>query len=385
VILVGGEALVDLVDERGTLRVVAGGGPFNTAVALGRLAVDVAFLGTLSRDSYGEMLASRLAEVGVDTSLVRRSDAATPKAVVHRRADDRNEYTFELDATAFSDFPVSGLPPLPDDAWALHLGTLALGVDPPAAAFEALIDREAGDRSIILDPNVRPLIFGDVEVYRGRFERLAGLADIVKLSDDDAAWLYPALTVDRVLEYILGLGPRLVAITLGREGAMAGTGEVRVRTPGMAIDVVDTVGAGDSFGAAFVAALLDGGVLGPGRIDHVHADRRRSADAVGDRRVARESRGRPHAARGRSRNRCSVSGRLQPPLRMGDERLPQEALICSPVGYPVKYMYSTTASMTTDRSASPPTPSQERSIPAKRDGAAPAGATSPQSGHLPSV
>src|SRR5438046_2011666 len=131
-IVVGGEALVDLVDERGTSRVVAGGGPFNTAMALGRLGVDVAFLGTLSRDSYGEMLARRLAEVGVDTSLVRRSDAATPKAVVHRRNNGRNEYTFELDATAFSDFPVSCLPVLPDDAWALHLGTLALGIDPPA-------------------------------------------------------------------------------------------------------------------------------------------------------------------------------------------------------------------------------------------------------------
>jgi len=270
-IVVGGEALVDLVDERGTLRVVAGGGPFNTAVALGRLAVEVAFLGTLSHDGYGDMLARRLVEVGVNTSLVRSSAAATPKAVVHRRDNGRNEYTFELDATAFVDFPVSGLPALPDDAWALHLGTLALGIDTPASAFEALIDREAAARSIILDPNIRPMIFGDVEVYRRRFERLAALADIVKLSDDDAAWLYPALAPDRVLERILDLGPRLVAVTLGSEGAIAGSIDARGSAPGIPVDVVDTVGAGDSFGAALVAALLDGGALGPGRSREVDA------------------------------------------------------------------------------------------------------------------
>jgi fructokinase len=182
---------------------------------------------------------------------------------VHRRDHGRNEYTFELDSTAFSDFPVSDLPELPVDAWALHLGTLALAIDPPAGAFEALIDREAGRRAIILDPNVRPAIFGDVGVYRHRFERLATHADIVKLSDDDAAWLYPELGLERVLELILGLGPRIVAVTLGPDGAIAGSGSARVGAPGIAVDVADTVGAGDSFGAAFVAALLDSGALGP--------------------------------------------------------------------------------------------------------------------------
>lgn len=270
-IVVGGEALVDLVDERGTLRVVAGGGPFNTAIALGRLDVEVAFLGSLSGDGYGEMLARRLADVGVVTSLVRRSRSPTPKAVVHRHGDGRNEYSFDIFGTAFGDFPVSALPGLPDDAWALHLGTLALAIDPPADAFEALINREAGRRAIMLDPNVRPLIFGDVDVYRSRFERLAGLADIVKLSDDDAAWLYPGLAPERVLALILDLGPRIVAVTVGADGAIAGADGVRVGAPGVAVDVVDTVGAGDSFGAALVAALLDGGALGPTRTGDVDA------------------------------------------------------------------------------------------------------------------
>jgi fructokinase len=265
VIVVGGEALVDLVDEGGTLRVVAGGGPFNTAIALGRLGVDVAFLGALSCDSYGEMLFDRLAEAGVDLSLIRRSDASTSTAVVHRRPDGGNSYTFDLAGKAFTDFPADELPALPEDAWALHVGTLALAIDPPARAYEALINREAGRRTIILDPNVRPLVFGEVGAYRNRFERLAAVADVVKLSADDAAWLYPNLDPDRVLDTILELGPSIVAVTLGEGGAVAESAGVRVHVPGIPVDVVDTVGAGDSFGAALISGLIDANALGPAR------------------------------------------------------------------------------------------------------------------------
>jgi fructokinase len=264
VIVVGGEALVDLVDDRGSRRAVAGGGPFNTAVALGRLDVSVAFLGAVSRDAYGEILTQLLHDAGVDTSLERRSDLPTPQATVHRTDDGRNSYTFSLGATAFTDFPADVLPPLPESAWAIHVGTLALAIDPPAGAYEALLEREAGRRRIILDPNVRPEIFGDSDAYRRRFERLARLADIVKLSDDDAAWIYPGLPLAEVPEAILGFGPRLVALTRGSLGAVARSRTAAVDVPGVPVLVVDTVGAGDSFGAALVAALVDERALGPG-------------------------------------------------------------------------------------------------------------------------
>jgi fructokinase len=152
---------------------------------------------------------------------------------------------------------------MPDDAWALHVGTLALALDPPAGSYETLIDREAGRRTIILDPNVRPQVFGDAIAYRHRFERLAAIAGVVKLSDDDASWLYPSLSPAEVLELVLGFGPNIVAVTLGSEGAIAGAGPIRARAPGIAVEVADTVGAGDSFGAALIAALLDEAVLGP--------------------------------------------------------------------------------------------------------------------------
>jgi fructokinase len=263
VIVIGGEALVDLVDDDGLRRPVAGGGPFNTAIAFGRLDVPVAFLGAISRDNYGQMLARQLVDAGVDTSLVRWSDAPTPRAVVHRQDDGKHEFTFDVRATSLVDLSPQQLPTLPSDAWGVHVGTLALAVDPPATAYEALVDREAGRRQIILDPNVRPPIFGDVAGYRKRFERLARLADLVKLSDDDAAWIYPGTSIENVLELILGFGPRVVAVTRGENGAVAGSGNGFVDVPGIRVTVVDTVGAGDSFGAAFVAALVDDGAFGP--------------------------------------------------------------------------------------------------------------------------
>src|SRR5262249_26405553 len=113
VIVVGGEALVDLVDDHGVRRPVPGGGPFNTAVALGRLGVPVAYLGTLSRDDHGTLLARVLTEAGVDVSLIRRSDAPTPVAVVDRQNDGGNTYAFQLAGTSFTDLPAEAIPPLP--------------------------------------------------------------------------------------------------------------------------------------------------------------------------------------------------------------------------------------------------------------------------------
>jgi fructokinase len=263
VIVIGGEALIDLVGDHGRLCAVAGGGPFNTAIAFGRLGVPVGFLGTISRDAYGGMLSERLVDSGVDMSLVRWTDAPTPRAIVHRRHDGRNEYTFHLGGTSLGELAPGRLPTLPEEVWAVHVGTLALAIDPPATAYEALVQREAGRRRILLDPNVRPEIFGDPGTYRRRFERVAQVADLVKLSDDDAAWIYPDLAIEAVLERILGFGPRIVALTRGEHGAVAASRHGVVEVAGIRVTVVDTVGAGDSFGAAFVSALVDDGAFGP--------------------------------------------------------------------------------------------------------------------------
>jgi fructokinase len=264
VIVVGGEALVDLVEEGGELQPVAGGGPFNTAVALGRLGVPVAYLGTLSHDDYGSLLARLLTEASVDMSLVRWSDAPTPLAVVHRQDGGGATYTFRLTGTSFTDLPADAVPALPEHVSAIHVGTLGLAIDPPAGAYEALVAREAERRTIVLDPNVRPAVFGDQASYRSRFERLTTMADIVKLSDDDAAWIYPELELAEIVEHLLDLGPRLVAVTLGPGGAVATSPDGQARVPAVPVTVADTVGAGDSFGAALLAALVERGALEKG-------------------------------------------------------------------------------------------------------------------------
>jgi fructokinase len=261
-IVTAGEALVDLVEEPAGLRAVAGGGPFNTAVAFGRLDVAVGFVGAISRDPFGEMLVERLVESGVDLSFVARSDAPTPRAVVDRGEDGKNGYTFQLEGTSLTDTATDVLPALPAEVWGVYVGTLALAVEPPASAYEEFVRREAGRRQIVLDPNVRPAIFGDAAEYRSRFERLAQLASLVKLSDDDAAWIYPGVPIDAVLDLILGLGPRIVALTRGEHGAVAASTEGAVEIPGIPVRVADTIGAGDSFGAAFVTALVDAGAFG---------------------------------------------------------------------------------------------------------------------------
>jgi len=184
-------------------------------------------------------------------------------ATVDQADDGRDSYTFSLAGTAFTDLSPEMIPALPERVWGIHLGTLALALNPPADAYEALIARETGNRQVILDPNVRPSIFGDPARYRLRFERLARLADIVKLSEDDAAWIYPDWSCAKVVDRILELGPRLVAITHGANGAVARSTTSAVDVPGIAVKVVDTVGAGDSFGAGLIAALIDQRAFGP--------------------------------------------------------------------------------------------------------------------------
>ena len=254
-IAVAGEALIDLVERDGTLHPLPGGGPFNTAVALGRLGVPAAFLGRLSYDEFGELLVGLLRESGVDDRYVLRGLAPTPVAVVHTSDGGDAEYSFHLAGTAYADLTPEDLPELGPEVVALHLGTLALATDPPASALEGLMHRESARRLIMVDPNVRPDVIGDRDVYLARFESWLSCAHIVKLSARDAEWLYPDLGSEACAQRLLSLGARLAVVTLGPDGALAvsGAGEARVASP--PVEVVDTVGAGDAFGAGLLRAL----------------------------------------------------------------------------------------------------------------------------------
>jgi fructokinase len=255
VIAVAGEALIDLIDDAEGLHPYPGGGPFNAAVALGRLGVPVAFVGRLSHDPFGRLLEARLAESGVDRRYVLHGPAPTPLALVHTTDDGDHTFSFYLAETAYADVMIEDLPSLDGGVAALYVGTLALATDPPATAFEQLMARESGKRLVVVDPNIRASVVGDHDAYVRRFESWADHAHVIKLSDDDADWLYPGVAYEAVVETILAQGARLVVLTLGAEGAIARTSAASARVAAHHVDVVDTVGAGDAFGAGLLFRL----------------------------------------------------------------------------------------------------------------------------------
>ena len=261
-ITVAGEALIDLVETDGTLRPLPGGGPFNTAVALGRLGVPTGFLSRLSYDQFGELLIQLLRDSGVDDRYLLRGPAPTPVAVVHKSASGDAAYSFHLAGTAYADLTPDDLPELGPEVLALHLGTLALATDPPASALEGLMHSESDRRLIMVDPNIRPDVIGDRKAYLARFETWLTWAHVVKLSARDAEWLYPELGPEECAQRLLSLGARLAVVTLGPEGALAVSGAGKARVVSPPVEVVDTVGAGDAFGAGLLRALWASDTLG---------------------------------------------------------------------------------------------------------------------------
>jgi fructokinase len=257
-ILVAGEALVDLVVTYGKIIPFPGGGPYNTARALGRLGASVGFLGRLSHDHFGSMLAGVLAESGVSLDHTSRGPEPSALAIAHRSADGEADYRFYLRGTTAS---YASLPTLGAEIRALYVGSLALAIEPSASALEALVERECHQRIVVIDPNVRAAAITDQSGYRARFERCCRGAHILKLSASDASWLLPGVGPDEVATRLLESGAELVVVTLGGDGAVAATPLARARVPAQPVDVLDTIGAGDAFGAGLLVALDERGAL----------------------------------------------------------------------------------------------------------------------------
>jgi fructokinase len=265
-ILVCGEALIDLVPLPGRVEptyVAHGGGSlFNVAIGLGRLLVPVGFLGRLSRDPLGRMLRHRLEVEGVDCRWVTEGDEPSTLAVVDLGAGAEPVYTFHGEGTADRLLQVGDLPAdLPAEVSALHLGSISLVREPGASTYEALMRREHGRRLISVDPNVRPGLVGERAAYVARLEGWLALSDLVKVSRADLAWLYPDRTADEAAVAWLACGPAVVVVTRGVDGAFALGPAGRVEVGGTSVAVADTVGAGDSFTSALLAALADAGRL----------------------------------------------------------------------------------------------------------------------------
>ncbi len=257
-IVVAGEALIDFTPavcgaDRGYVP-HPGGSSYNVAIGLGRLGVDTAFLGRISTDVFGRLLHEHLADNAVATDLTVRGEELTCLAFVHLGGGEP-EYSFHSERTADRMLVASELPELPDAAGILHLGSISLVLEPGASAYEHLGRRESGRRLLSLDPNVRPSLIADREVYRRRLEDWVARVDLVKVSEADLAWLHPELPVEGAAERWLARGPALVVVTRGERGAVAFRADGTLLVPPVAVEVADTVGAGDAFTAGLLAGL----------------------------------------------------------------------------------------------------------------------------------
>lgn len=269
-ILCAGEALIDMIPQRTVgggagFAPQTGGAVFNTAVALGRLGARAGLLTGLSRDRFGTLLEKELARSRVRTDLAIRSDRLTTLAVVHL-TDGNATYTFYDENSAGRGITPDDLPALPTELDALFCGGISLCNPPAADAYVALAERAADRAVLMVDPNVRPGFAEDVPAYRARLMHLLSFAHIVKVSEEDLGWLYPE--GDGVAALMQG-PVRLVLLTRGGDGVTAYLADGReVSLPAERAEVVDTVGAGDTFNAGFLAeaqalGLLAGGGFGP--------------------------------------------------------------------------------------------------------------------------
>lgn len=272
-ILVCGEALIDMFigapSPNGlSAEGVAGGSPFNVAIGIGRLGRPTAFLSTLSEDTFGAFLADRLADAGVSASYLQRCPNPTTLSVIATTASGEPHYSFYAPDSADRALKPEALPSqLPSDINAIAAGSYALGVEPIASAIETLLRREAGGRVVSLDPNVRPRVVGDLVTYRERFERLLAYADIVKASDEDLHLLYANQDLVASAQAWLKRGPKLVIATRGADGPLAFLNSLVIERPAPRVNVVDTVGAGDTFHAGLLSWLDANGLLTPSGVE----------------------------------------------------------------------------------------------------------------------
>lgn len=263
-ILCCGEALIDMLPRETAAGEPAfaphsGGAVFNTAIALGRLGAPAGYLGGLSDDLFGARLAADLAASRVDSSLAPRLSWPTTLAFV-TLTDGHAQYAFYDENTAGRSLTEADLPELPEDVRALFFGGISLVSEPAAETYAALCARAAPDRLVMLDPNIRPGFIADEAGYRARLDRMLGCADAVKLSDEDLDWL--GATPDD----LFAQGVAVVLITRGAEGVDLLCPTRSIRVPARRATVVDTVGAGDTFNAGFLAGLWRDGLLDKARL-----------------------------------------------------------------------------------------------------------------------
>jgi len=247
-VVVIGEALIDIVRSGQVDRRTVGGSPLNVAVAAARLGCDVTLVTDFGDDDHGAQIEAHLAHSEVEVMSARQNPTSTAEAAL--QPDGSASYAFSLTW----DFAASTARQIVEAAGFVHAGSIALFLD-PGAAYVAELIAAASSSVISIDPNIRPALLGEHSRVLQHFERLATEAHVVKLSNDDAVWLYPGLADDQVVDRIHTLGTPLVVLTRGNEGAQLSSRDARVQVLPIPTRVVDTIGAGDSFMGGLIHAM----------------------------------------------------------------------------------------------------------------------------------
>jgi fructokinase len=261
-LLVIGETLIDLVPGPNGREAILGGSPYNVAIGLGRLGAKVAIATSISTDKDGQRFKAALEADHVDLTYTAIVDAPSPTALVEEGTEESGpRYIFTLENTAFM-LP----PPLPNGDLQgithVHIGSISALVGPSATSGLNALQAAKGRVTTSYDPNIRPLITPDREATRAAVETRVALADLVKASEEDVAWLYPGRDPAEVMREWLKLGPTLCILTRGGDGAEAFTTTSHATVPAPKITVADTVGAGDSLMSSLLFAMDRDGALG---------------------------------------------------------------------------------------------------------------------------
>jgi len=257
--LVIGEALIDIVEREGKVTGEhVGGSPLNVAVGLARLGRGVDFLTHIGNDPRGRRILDYVKHSGVQLVSGSVTAERTPTALATLDADGSAQYVFDID------WQLTGTPEVAPPLVA-HTGSIAAVLEPGCRATAALLDAYHPSATITFDPNVRPALIEDADIARGRIDRWIERCDVVKASDEDIRWIDANHSPEQIARTWLGLGPSIVAVTMGENGAFAMCAAGTVRVPALRVNVVDTVGAGDAFMTGLIDALWSRGLLGAER------------------------------------------------------------------------------------------------------------------------
>lgn len=256
-----GEVLIDLLPDGDKQKAVVGGGPANTAVALSKLGINTQFINGISTDAYGSTCRQYLESAGVLLDFVNYSSKPSCTATVTLDKAGGASYQFLIDETSTFDYQLDQLPDAQKQAPSLlHIGTLVCAIEPCASTLHQWVTGFKQSVPVVYDPNIRPSVIADRTLYLKQVLTWVSLSSVVKLSIDDLNWLYPGKSVDDVAKEFIGMGVKIVVVTLGDAGIVAITKDENVEVKAVKTKVVDTVGAGDTVGAILVEAIIKYGL-----------------------------------------------------------------------------------------------------------------------------